>query len=157
MSTKKPLHRIKTYKDFVGELTATYRRTEKPTIKVTSSLSAADFMRPYFDTCMDDHEEFKVLHLNRNNLVVNVDHVSSGSDTGTMVPIKDIVRNALLIKTHGILLFHNHPSSNTKPSDQDIEVTKKIKTAAAYFDIALLDHIILTRESYYSFANENIL
>ena len=157
MSNKTTLQRIQTYRDFVGELTATYRRTDKPSIKVTSSQVAADFMRPDFDTCMDDHEEFKVLHLNRNNLVVNVDHVSVGSDTGTLVPVKDIVRNALLIKTHGILLFHNHPSSNIKPSQQDIEITKKIKTAAEYFDIKLLDHIILTRESYYSFADQNIL
>ena len=76
MSNKKQFPRIQTYQDFVGELTATYRRTKKPTVKIKYSRDAADFLRPYFDECMDDHEEFKVLHLNRNNLVVNVDHVS---------------------------------------------------------------------------------
>lgn len=73
---------------------------------------------------MDDHEEIKVLHLNRNNQVVNVDNLTSGSDTASIVPIKDIIRNALLIKVHSIILFHNHLSGNLKPSQQDISISK---------------------------------
>lgn len=147
------MNRISTFKDFVGELKVNYRRTTKPTIQIVSSQSGADFMREYFDEIMDNHEEVKVLHLNRNNEVVNVDKLTSGSDTASIVPIKDIIRNALLIKVHGIILFHNHPSGNLKPSKADISITKKLRDAGAFFDIKLLDSIILTRESYYSLAD----
>ena len=148
---------METYKDFVGELTAIYRRTEKPSVTVNSSAAAEEFLRPYFDEIMDDHEEFKVLHLNRSGGVVNVDQVSSGTDRGTLVPIKDIVRNALLIKCHGLILSHNHPSGNLRPSGADERITEKIKEAAGYFEINVLDHIVLTREGYFSFADEGLL
>ena len=105
------MKRITTYRDFVGELKVTYTRTKKLTAQIKSSKDVADFMRPYFDECMDDHEEFKVLHLNNSNRVVNVHHVSSGSDTGTVVDVKAIVANVLHIKTQAVCLIHNHPSS----------------------------------------------
>lgn len=153
----KEFQRMATFKDFVGELTAVYKRTVKPTVKITYSRDAADFARPYFEEIMDDHEEFKVMHLNNNNNVVNMHHVSSGSDTGTIVPIRDIMQKALLIKCHSLILCHCHPSGSTKPSKQDIKVTEKIKKAAELFEIKLLDHIILTRETYTSFADQGLL
>lgn len=145
------------YRDFVGQLTATYKRTSKPTIKIKSSNDAANFMRDYFDECMDDHEEVKVLHLNRANYVVNVHEVSSGSDTGSMIPIKLILRNAILISTSCIIIFHNHPSSNLNPSEADKKITQKLKKACELLEIQLFDHIILTREDYFSFADNDLM
>ena len=153
----KEIKRIATYRDFLGELTLTYRRTEKKTQKVTSSKSAADFLRSYYDKYMDDREEFKILHLNRNNLICNVDEIGQGTDTGILIDTKTVVRNALQIKVHGVILSHSHPSGSLRPSQADRDLTKKLKEAFAFFDITVLDHIIMTRESYYSFADEGIL
>ncbi|WP_082868183.1 JAB domain-containing protein [Tenacibaculum ovolyticum] len=145
--------RMSNFKDFVGELTVNYRRTKLASVKITSSVDVADFMRNYFDDIMDNHEEVKVLHLNRNNQVVNVHHLSSGSDSSCIVPVKDVLRNALLIKVNGIVLVHNHPSGNLKPSKADIDISKKLKSACDLIDISFFDSIILTRESYYSLAD----
>jgi DNA repair protein RadC len=98
--------RIATFKDFVGELTAIYRRTKLPTFKISSSMSVREFIYPFYDEVMDNHEEAKVIHLNRKNQVVNVHHLSSGTDSGCLIPIKDILRQAILIKTSSIILVH---------------------------------------------------
>ncbi|MDE3744063.1 JAB domain-containing protein [Maribacter polysaccharolyticus] len=148
--------RIRTYRDFVGELTAVYKRTELPTFFVKSSRDAAHYMRPHFDECMDDHEEVKVMHLSRSNGVVNIHHVTSGSETGCIVPIKDIMRQALIIKTCNIILFHSHPSGNLKFSQADISVSKKLKEAGELLEIKVLDSIVLTREGYLSRADESL-
>ncbi len=145
--------RIATYKDYVGELKVNYRRTNLATKKIHSSESAVEFIRPCFDEILDNHEEVKVIHLNRNGSIVNIQHVTSGSDSGCMVPIKDILRQAILIKVNSIILFHNHPSGNLKPSIPDIEISKKLREACKLIDIQLLDSIIITRESYYSLAD----
>lgn len=151
------MKRIRTYRDFVGELTVNYRRTETLTTKVKSSVDAANFIRPYFDDAMDNHEEAKVIHLNNNNMIVNVHHVSSGTETGTLIPVKSIVRDALQIATRAIILIHNHPSGQTKFSKADIEITKKLRTACEYFDIKLLDSLVITRETYSSMADEGVI
>lgn len=150
-------NRIATFKNFVGELSVNYKRTSLATRKIESSVSAKNFMSPYYEKIIDDHEEVKVLHLNRNGCVVNVHHVTTGSDSGCIIPIKDIMRQALLIKTNSIILFHNHPSGNLKASKLDIEVSNKLKSAAKLFEISLIDSIILTRESYTSLADEGLL
>lgn len=147
------MERISTFKDFVGELTVNYKRKELASYKVTSSNAAAEFMKPYFLDIMDDHEEVKILHLNRANKVVNVQHITTGSDSGCIVPIKDILRSSLLIKVNSVILFHNHPSGTLKPSRADIELSKKLKQACNLIDVPLLDSIILTREGYYSLAD----
>ncbi len=149
--------RISTFKDFVGELTATYKRTALESKKITSALDATGFMRNYYTDCIDDHEEVKVLHLNRANKVVNVHHVTSGSDTASIVPIKNIIQKAILIKTNAIILFHNHPSGNLKPSTQDIKISNRLKQACQLMDLNLLDSIIITRESYCSLLEDNHL
>ncbi|GGW24427.1 JAB domain-containing protein [Arenibacter certesii] len=149
--------RIATFKDFVGELTAIYRRTKLPVFKITSSESVREFIYPFYDEVMDNHEEAKVIHLNRKNQVVNVHHLSSGTDSGCLIPIKDILRQAILIKTCSIILVHNHPSGNLNPSDADKQTSKKLKEASRLVDIPTLDSIIITREGYYSFADEGLL
>ncbi|QKX07782.1 JAB domain-containing protein (plasmid) [Aquimarina sp. TRL1] len=148
------MERIRTYRDYIGQLSINYRRTLKPTEKITSSLSAANFIRPYFIDFIDDHEEVKVIHLNRSSNVVNVHNAASGSDSNCLVPIKEILVSALHIKTSSIILVHNHPSGNIYPSNSDIKLSKKLKAACELIDIILLDSIIITRESYYSLSDE---
>ena len=148
--------RIATFKDFVGELTAIYRRTELPTFQITSSSSVREFIYPFFDEVMDDHEEVKVIHLNRKNQVVNVHHLSSGTDSGCLISIKDILRHAILIKTCSIILVHNHPSGNLNPSEADKHISNKLREASKLMDIPTLDSIIISREGYYSFADEGL-
>jgi len=151
------MKKMTTYKDFLGELTVNYRRTKTPIKKIKSSRDAADFIRPYFDYVMDDHEVAKVIHLNNNNLIVNVHHVSSGTETGTLIPVKTIVRNALQIVTAGIILVHNHPSGQPNFSKADIEITKKLRTACEYFDLKVFDSLVITRETYSSMADEGVI
>ena len=142
--------RISTFKDFVGELKVVYKRTQLPSQKVLDSRSASSFMRYYYDNSMDDFEEAKILHLNRNNCIVNITHLTKGSDSGTLIPVKTIIRDLCLIKTSSFILFHNHPSGNLKPSMADIGISKKLQSIGELIDVKLLDSIILTRESYYS-------
>ena len=151
------MKKITTYRDFVGELTVNYRRTEKPTKKICSSKDAAEFIRPYFDRAMDDHEEAKVIHVNNSNMIVNVHHVSSGTETGTLIPVKKIIRDALQIATTAIILVHNHPSGQTKFSKADIAISKKLEIACNYFDLKLLDSLVITRETYSSMKDEGVL
>ena len=151
------MKKMTTYRDFVGDLTVNYRRTKKPTVQITSSRVAADFIRPEFDHVMDDHEVAKVIHVNHENMIVNVHHVSSGTDTATLIPVKTIIRNAILIQTTGIILVHNHPSGQTKFSKADIAISKKIETACSYFDIRFLDSLVITRETYSSMKDEGVI
>lgn len=153
----KHLERMSTFRNFVGELTATYRRTELPRTRIKSSRDAADFARQFFDSCMDDHEEVKVLHLSNLNGVVNVHEVASGSEVGTIVPVKMILQQALLIKTSALIMVHNHPSGKLEASTADKQITDKLKKACEICDLRLLDSLIITRESYLSMADEGLM
>ena len=108
------------------------------------------------------HEEFWVLHLNNSNKIIHKQQVSSGGLTRTLVDHRMIFKVALERGSTKIILAHNHPSGNINPSKEDIALTKKIQTAANYFDINVLDHIIVCdsneiKNAYYSFADEGIL
>ncbi|HMO60769.1 MAG: JAB domain-containing protein [Lacibacter sp.] len=102
-------------------------------------------------------EEFKVVFLNRANRVTGVYDASSGGITGTVADPRLILAAAIKCLAVSIILSHNHPSGNLKPSKADEELTQKIKTAAAYHDIRVIEHIIITTEGYYSFADEGLL
>ena len=149
--------RMKTFSNYVGELTAIFKRTSLPSVKIQSSQDAYNFIYPFFDEIMDDHEEVKVIHLNQAGYVVNVHSLSSGSDNASIVEPKDIMRYAILIKTNAIILVHNHPSGNLMKSKADEVITRKLKNAGEFLNIPLLDSMIVTRESYTSFADEGFL
>jgi DNA repair protein RadC len=102
-------------------------------------------------------EEFKVLFLNRANRIMGVLDTSSGGITGTVADPRIILAAAVKCCATTIILAHNHPSGSIKPSRADQELTMKIKEAARYLDIVVLDHIIITSEGYYSFADEGLL
>lgn len=102
-------------------------------------------------------EEFKVLFLNRANRVLQILEVSQGGLTGTVADPRIILAAAVKVAACSMVLVHNHPSGSTKPSKADEELTSKIRTAASYFDIKVLDHLIITSETYLSFADEGLV
>ena len=103
------------------------------------------------------YEVFAVIFLNQANKILHHEIISEGGITGTVADPRIILQKALEHKATGIILSHNHPSGNLKPSKQDELLTQKIKNAAAYFDIKVMDHIIISDEGYFSFADEGLL
>lgn len=113
----------------------------------------------YFQALLRDyrHEVFAVLYLNRANKVNHFGILSEGGITGTVADPRRILRKALEEDAVSLILCHNHPSGSLRPSRADEELTIKIREAARYFDIKVLDHIIVSEDGYYSFADEGLL
>lgn len=102
-------------------------------------------------------EQFKVLYLNRANRVLAINQLTTGGITGTVADPRLIFVTALKLNATALILCHNHPSGNLSPGETDKALTEKIKNAGNFLDVQLLDHIILTSESYFSFADEGLL
>jgi DNA repair protein RadC len=130
-------------------------RTDLEVFKVTSSQDAFNLLRPKISDL--EHEEFWVILLNRNNKVIKPIKISQGGITGTVIDNRIILKEAILNQSSAIILAHNHPSGNTRPSEADRSVTKKIFEGAKLVDITVLDHVIIAGDRYYSFADEGIL
>lgn len=103
------------------------------------------------------HEEFWVLYLDQSGKLIKKEQVGRGGVASTAVDIRIILREAILCLASAIILVHNHPSGNLKPSPQDIELTRKAMEACRYHDIRVNDHLIFTDNAYYSFHNEGTL
>ena len=103
------------------------------------------------------HEEFYIVLLNRANKIVKVQKISQGGITGTVIDVRLIFRHAINQKASSVILVHNHPSGNRQPSEADIMITKKCKDAGQNLDVPVLDHIIITEEEYFSFADEGMI
>lgn len=103
------------------------------------------------------HEEFRVLYLNRRNAVQLDKPISKGGISGTVADPKIIIGTALEQKSSALVLMHNHPSGNLKPSEADKMLTKKIANAAQFLDLKVLDHLIFTDSGFFSFADEGLL
>ncbi len=104
-----------------------------------------------------EHEEFWVVYLNNSNTILSKQQISKGGLTATLVDVRLVLKKALELAAIGLILCHNHPSGNVKPSRADRNLTDKIKTAANTMDIKLLDHLIITEKAYFSFADEGLL
>jgi len=102
-------------------------------------------------------EEFWLLILNRANLVIKKEMISRGGVSGTVVDTKIIFKVAIENYASSIIICHNHPSGNLKPSEADIRITKNIKEAGKLMEIPLLDHLIVAETGFYSFADEGML
>lgn len=103
------------------------------------------------------HEVFVVAYLNRANKVIHLETISEGGITGTVADPRIILKKALEHNAVSLVLCHNHPSGNLKPSRADELLTQKIKQAALLLDLSVLDHVIVSEEGYYSFADEGLL
>jgi DNA repair protein RadC len=125
----------------------------KPCIQ--SSRDAFAIMQPML--CDLLHEEFWIMLLNRSNRLIEVLRTSQGGISGTVTDIRMIMKNAIMHVASSLVLCHNHPSGNLKPSKADLEITKKVTEAARLMDVKVLDHIIVADRSYFSFADEGLM
>jgi DNA repair protein RadC len=144
----------------VGEMKLTYRTTEdKKQVKLTSSISAANYIKEvvYETDTIEFCEYFYTILLNRANKTIGYLKVSEGSNVGTVVCIKKILQAVILSNACSVILSHNHPSGNKLPSAADKTMTNKAKQALKLLDIALLDHIIVTKDNHYSFCDEGLI
>lgn len=123
--------------------------------KISSSQTVFEIMQPIIGELA--HEEFWVILLNNSNKVLHKYALSKGGITGTLVDLRLLFKDALSYGAVGIILAHNHPSGALKPSKADLTITKRIKDGAATLDLKLLDHLIITEKTYYSFADEAML
>jgi DNA repair protein RadC len=133
------------------------RRAEEVLQKKRISSSKDVFEVLQADLADSQYEEFWLLLLNRANRIIRKVKISDGGISDTVADPKRIFREALDSMCSGIILCHNHPSGNIKPSTADRELTKKIVQGAKYFDISVLDHVIIGDEQFYSFADEGIM
>ncbi|NQZ77181.1 MAG: DNA repair protein RadC [Ekhidna sp.] len=134
------------------------RRKETEPIKQPKISSSRDSFELLQSDMMDlEHEEFWLILLKRNNEVIRKEKISAGGVSGTVVDPKLIFKRALEVTASGLILAHNHPSGNLKPSTQDIVLTKKIKSAGDTLDISVFDHLIVSDTAYFSFADEGLL
>lgn len=142
----------------IREIKVSYSSGEGVKNKINNSQDSYEL----FLSCWSKHtielqEEFKVLLLNRNNQVLGIYPLSKGGVSGTVVDAKLVFSVALKCNASNIIIAHNHPSGNIKPSNADKEITKKIKSAGKFLDIKLLDHLVLSKDGYYSFSDESLM
>ncbi len=123
--------------------------------KITCSRDAYDAILPQLIDL--PHEEFWILMLNRANHIISRKCVSTGGVSGVVVDAKMVFRPAIEALASSIVLIHNHPSGNLRPSQSDIELTRKLRKAGESLDIAVQDHVIVSYSGFYSFADENML
>ena len=143
----------------VAEIRVSYRPKAgwetQPTIR--TSADAYLVLREFFDNrTIGLTESSWVLYLGNNNQVKGAYHLSSGGLNGTVADIRLILGTGLKVMATGIILSHNHPSGNLKPSAEDQELTKKVSRAAELLDMKLLDHLIISplKDQYFSFAEQ---
>jgi len=143
----------------VAEIQLTYKSNVKPSLrpKITSSRDTFNILKENWDaTKIEFVEQFKVMFTNRAQKVLGIFEVSTGGVCGTVADPKVIFAAAIKACACGIILAHNHPSGNLTPSQADINLTRKVKEGGKFLEIQLLDHIIITTEGYYSFADEGM-
>jgi len=123
--------------------------------KINSSKDAFELLQNMVADCL--YEEFWIILLNKANKVLKYECISEGGITGTVADPKKIFKLALENNATSLILCHNHPSGNLKPSEADIKLTKKVKEAGLFLEILVVDHLIIGDEKYYSFADEGML
>ncbi|MBS1548932.1 MAG: DNA repair protein RadC [Bacteroidetes bacterium] len=135
------------------------RRRASQEIPEKIQMKSADDVFKVLHPLMGDlrTEEFWVIYVNHHNKIIGKEKISQGGISGTVVDVRLIFKRALEHLATGIFIAHNHPSGNLKPSAEDLKITKQIAEAGRIMNVTLIDHLIITQESYLSFANENLL
>ena len=144
----------------VAEIQLTYKPKVKPSDRprISSSKDAFEILiRNWDDSKIYFVEQFKVVLLNRANKVLGIYEASTGGISGTVADPKLIFAAALKTNASSIILSHNHPSGNLQPSQQDITLTRNLKEAGKFLELPVLDHLIVTGDGYYSFADEGLV
>ena len=145
----------------VGEVEIRYKRkfaiSSDVGTKITCSNDAHKIFRRSFQDGQIEHREFfKIMTLSRQNKVLSVSEISAGGISGTVADPKVIFQTALMQNASCVMLCHNHPSGNLKPSQADMNLTKKMKESGKMLELPVLDHIILSEDSYLSFVDDGI-
>ncbi|MCT4234997.1 JAB domain-containing protein [Elizabethkingia anophelis] len=144
--------------NIVNEIKLSYSRKGNSEKLISCSRDAVDVFRQYFDHDeIDYRESFFTLYLNQANKVLGIKKISESGISSTIVDVRIIMQAALLCNATAIILAHNHPSGNLKPSNEDLKITQNIKDASNFLNIKLLDHCILTSTDYMSFADDGYL
>lgn len=125
--------------------------------KITTSKDAVDFARQFYSDDVGIYESFFIILLNRANNVIGWAKISQGGVVGTIVDVKIIVKYVIDSLASGVILVHNHPSGKLSASNKDKKITERLKDIVRLFDSSILDHIILTEDNYFSFADNGIL
>ena len=142
----------------ISEISVSYSNSKKEKLKAKDSKQCyALFLDSWNKNTIELQEEFKILLLNRANNVLGIYNLSRGGTTGTVVDAKLVFSVALKCNASSIIIAHNHPSCNLTPSEADKTITNKLKQAGKLLDIALLDHLIVTKDNFYSFLDEGLL
>ncbi|MCX6272214.1 MAG: JAB domain-containing protein [Bacteroidetes bacterium] len=143
----------------LAEIKVSYSHKIRPSemIKVSRSNDAYEALLTIWEGQLDHIEYFYIILMNRANKIMGYYQLSKGGQTGTVADPKCVFQVALKCCCAAIILAHNHPSGNCKPSVSDIELTRKMKDAGNLLDLPVLDHIILTSETFFSFADEGIM
>lgn len=124
-------------------------------LQVSTSIDVYEAISSQFKDL--NHEEFWIILLNRANRITSKHLISKGGQAGTIADPKIIFNIALENHAASIILAHNHPSGNLKPSQADLDLTKKLKSAGQFLDLPVLDHLIITDQGFLSFADEGII
>jgi hypothetical protein len=142
-------------RDFrVREIDITFRQGKLHYNQIQTTQDAYEFIRQVIFEGMEIQEHFVVLYLNNANRVIGYYHHSKGAINATVADVEIITAVAIKTLSKGLIISHNHPSGSLKPSEADRQVTRKLREALKLFDIQLLDHLIVTGDSYYSFASQ---
>jgi DNA repair protein RadC len=146
----------------LGEVTLNYKY-HNPSIKdrplITNANDAVEVIKLVIDMQrIALQEQFIVIYLNQANKVIGTMNIFSGSVKSTVIDIKLILASGILLMSSGVIVAHNHPSGNLKPSREDLTLTKRLSTALQYMEMTLVDHFIITPDDdYLSFANEGLM
>jgi len=142
----------------VAEIRVAYSTNDTPRVKITSVDVAYKILLSSWDIdIIELQEEFKILLLNRANDVLGIYPLSKGGITGTVVDQRLIFAVALKCNATGIIICHNHPSGKLLPSEADITLTKSIGRCSELFGISLIDHLVISKNGFYSFSKEGKL
>lgn len=148
---------MKIFKQTVGEVQLNYKPTQIQKVQIRSSSEAWKYLLTIWSDKIEFIEEFYIILLNRANNSIGFFKLSEGGTSGTVVDEKLLFQAAIISNACSLILAHNHPSGNLKPSAADSNITKKLKTIGDFHSIKILDHVIVTKEGYFSFADEGLL
>ena len=145
------------YKELVGEIVPTYKPKTVNKIKIGCSKDAYDFALKFWGDDIEYRETVFIIPLNRANNTLGWIKISEGGTAGTVIDTKIIFQILLNCNASAFILCHNHPSGNKLPSEQDTTMTKKVHEGGKLLDINMLDHMVVTANEYFSYADEGIL
>jgi DNA repair protein RadC len=148
---------MKTYKTQLKKYTLKSEKSDFLNVKITKSSDIAEFTRNFYSDDISIYESFFIAFLNNQNNTIGFCKISQGGITATVVDPLIVAKFVIDSLSKNIILVHNHPSGTLKPSQADKNITKEIQDGLKMFGVRVLDHVILTEDSYFSFADNNLM